>query len=366
MKIPGFLKLSKKKLIIFAVIIVLLFFGFKFFGQKKQAPLQFVDVKRQDIKSVVSSSGTLTGKSVANLKFKSSGKLISLNVKAGDQVSQYQTIASLDTKDLSIALQQTQNTLRDKQAIVDKIRDDVKDHDKDETFTQRQARTTAEVAKDNAYDSVKAAQRDFEDAVIISPISGLVTQAIQTFGQTVTSSDLIAQIVDTSGIYFDTDVDEADIAKITLSQKAEINLDAYPDKTFAGQVDQILPQTKTTSSGATVVTVRIKLDNPLSNFVNGLTGQASIILEQNKNALTLPLESVREDDMVFVQTSQGLTAKKIETGIKSDTDIEIKKGVNEGDKVLLNPPASGNTLNRNRNPIQGIIFRVFGGGGRAR
>jgi len=337
MKIPKILRLSKKKIVVLTIIIIAIL-GFIFFNKPKAQNLQFTQVKKQDIKSVVSSSGTLTGKNVANLKFKSSGKLAYINVKAGDTVYAGQVIAGLDTQQLSIELQQAQNTLRDKQATIDKALDDVKNHSSDETFTQRQTRTTAEVGRDNAVDSVKAAQRAFQDAVITTPISGVVTQAIAVAGQTVSSSDLITQVVDLSAIYFDSDVDEADISKISLDQKAQISLDAYPNQTFNGVVSQIIPQTKTTSSGATVVSVRIKLDNPRLTFVNGLTGQASIILSEVKNALTLPQEAIREDNTVFIQTPQGLKGEKVETGIKSDTNIEIKKGVEENQRVLLNPP----------------------------
>lgn len=337
MKITGFLKPTKKKLIILAVILIVAIIGFNFFGKKKQIPLQFSQVKKQDIKSIVSSSGSLTGKSVANLKFKSAGKLAYIKVKAGDTVSKDDIIAGLDTQDLNIELQQAQNTLRDKQATAQKIEDDVKDHSSDETFAQRATRTAAQAARDSAYDSVKAAQRAFQDTVITSPISGIVTQAIAVSGQTVTAADIIAQIVDTSGTYFDTDVDEADIGKVSVGMMAEITLDAYSAKAFKGSVDQILPQTKTTSSGATVVTVRIKMLDLPDAFVNGLSGDSSIITETALNVLTIPIEALRDDNSVVIKTASGIVSKKVVTGIQSDNSIEIKGGISENDKVVLNP-----------------------------
>ncbi len=326
------------KKIALAAVVIIVVIGLFFFIKQSQKPkvLQFATVKKQDIRSTVSASGSLTGKSSANLKFKSSGKLGYINVKAGDMVKSGQVIAGLDIQDLNIALQQAQNTLRDKQAIVDKTLDDVKDHSSDESFTQRQTRTTAQVARDNAYDSVKAAQRAFQDAVIVAPLFGLVTQVPVVAGQTV-SSDLIVQIVDTAEIYFDTDVDEADIGKVVVGQPGEATLDAYPGKVFKGSVDQILPQTKTTSSGATVVTVRIKLNQSDLNFVNGLSGQASIIIAEDKNVLTIPQEAVRDDSTMVISVNNKLEARKVETGIASDTDIEIKNGLSEGEKVVLNP-----------------------------
>lgn len=339
MKIVRILKLNKRRIVIVAVILLAAILGFNYFTRPKDQTLQLASVTKQDIRSTVSSSGSLTGKNVADLRFKSSGKLAFINVKAGDKVFAYQTIAGLDTKLLEIDLQQARNTLRDKQATAEKVEDDIKDHSKDETFAQKATRSTAQVARDNAYDEVRAAEKALQDAYIYTPIAGIVTQAPYVAGQNVSASDVIAQVVDFSQIYFDTEIDEADIGKIALGQKAEVTLDAYADKVFEGKVDQIIPQTETTSSGATVVTVRIKLTNPDITPINGLSGQTSILLSEAKNTLTLPIEAVRDDDTVFVQTTQGLKPQKVEVGIKSDTDVEIKMGLNEGEKVVLNPPA---------------------------
>ena len=125
---------------------------------------------------------------------------------------------------------------------------------------------------------------------------------------------------------------------------------------------EIIPQTKTTSSGSTVIAVRIKLEAEITP-INGLSGQATIILAEVKNALTIPLEAVREDNVVFVQGNQKMEQKKVVTGIKSDTDVEIKEGLSETERVLLNPPASGNGnfQNRSQNPLNNV-FRFVGGG----
>lgn len=378
MGVPEFLKPTRKKLLILGAIIIIAFLTFNFFARPKQTALQFTQVKKQTISTTVSSSGSLTGKNSANLKFKTPGKLTFINVKTGDTVFTGQLIAGLDTQELGIQLRQAENTLRDKQATADKVIDDIHLFQYgnggfpnvgtgNETMTQRQLRTTAEVTRDNAFDSVKLTQRDFQDTVIISPINGLVTQAIQIPNQTVTATDLIAQVVDTTAIYFDTDVDEADISKVSVGLPAEVTLDAYPTTTFRGTVDQILPQTKTTSQGATVVTIRILLDNPNLNFVNGLTGQATIIVESVKSTLTIPQEALREDDTVVVQEGQTLHSQKVTPGIRSDTDVEIRKGLKEGDEVLLNPPAPGSNLpnRQNANPLT-RFFRSFGGGFRVR
>ena len=122
-----FWPLSKKKIIILILLIAAGFLISNYFKPKQAQVLQFAIVKKQDIKSIVSSSGTLTGKNVVDLKFKSSGKLSYINVKVGDKVSAWQTIAGLDIEQLNIDLQQAQNTLRDKQALAEKADEEARE-----------------------------------------------------------------------------------------------------------------------------------------------------------------------------------------------------------------------------------------------
>lgn len=356
-------KLKRRYKIIGLIIIVILGF-FIFSGNKKEAVLQFASVKKQDIQQEIAGSGTLTGKNSTNLHFKTSGKVAYINVDVGDEVFKGQAIAGLNTEDLYIDLREAENTLRDKRAIVDKIHDDLKDVGASENYTQRQTRTTAEVAQDNAYEGFLTAQKALRDSVIYSPIPGIVTQTSAVVGQLSSSTDVIVQVVDTSEIYFDTEVDEADIGKTKLDLPARIVLDSYPDTEYQGSVAQIFPQTETTSSGATVIKVRIKLANTPENFVNGLSGEASIILKSVKNALTIPLEALGDGNTVFVQTGKSLSPIKVIAGISSDTDVQIIKGLRENQRVLLNPPAEGVKFNQNRSPLTGILRAIGLGGGR--
>lgn len=335
--------------------------GWLFASRTKQEPIELVSVTRQDIKTVVSASGILAGKEIVNLKFKSSDKLAYLRIKTGDSVKRGQVMAELDTQDLSITLQQAQNTLRDKQATAEKILDDVKNHDKDETFAQKATRTTAEVARDNAYDAVRAAQRAFQDAILVAPISGIVTnQADLVPGQFVGSGDLIAQVTNFSEKFFAADVDEADIANIKTGQKAEITLNSYGDKIFAGKVLEILPQTKTVTSGATTVTVKIKITDSQIEPIYGLNGQASIIISEAVNVLAIPQEALIDESYVLIKNPQGIIRKQVATGIRSDTDVEITSGISEGDQIVKNPQQVPGTGQR-RNILRGV-FRILGPG----
>lgn len=310
-------------------------------GRSKPAQLQFAQVKRQDIQSQISASGILSGKNMANLRFKMGGKMVYLAVQPGDTVKKGQVIATLDNQELSIALQQAQNNRRNTQAQVDNIHDQVQGKTTTQTFADIALRTNAEVANDNAWDNLRAAQRAFQDTVIISPISGVVVgQDNIAQGQNVAPSDLIAQIVDFSQKDFSADVDESDIGKVALGQIAQVTLNAYGDKIFNGKVVEIFPQAKTSSSGATTVTVKIELTDPAIHPIYGLNGQANIVVLGKQNVLTILQEAIVGENEVYIKNSHGkIERRTIELGIKSDIDAEVTLGLAEGDTIVLNPQA---------------------------
>ena len=340
-------KIPRKFIIIGLIALVIV--GFLIFPRGTEQALDFHSVKRQDIESTVSAFGNLSGKTLIDLKFKSSGKIAAINAEVSDRVYQGQVLANLDNTSQVINLQQAQNSLRDKQATVDKVLDDI--HlfqygiggfsnvgSSSETMLQRQLRTTAEVARDNAFDEVKLAQKAFENTIIVAPAEGIITEANFVVGQTVGTQDLVFKMINTSKTFFDAEVDEADFGKVAVGQNTQVTLDAFSDKKMEGEVSEIIPQVKTTSSGATIVTVRIFLENPDITFINGLSGQAAIILSESKNVLTIPIEALKDNNIAVIQDDKVLKEVRVVTGIQSDTDIEIKEGLKEGDKVLLNPP----------------------------
>src|SRR3989344_3574686 len=184
-----------KKIWVTALIIIIAAGTYYLWPKPKEEPIQTIEVKTGEVKSVISTSGTLEGTDSADLKFKISGKLNQITVKPGDKVQKGDLIASLDTRDLQIDLQQAYNSFVTKDATAKRAEDDVKDHSSDESFTQKEKRTAAQTARDSAFDDIKAAQRALEDAYLYAPLSGIVIKADPNVSQIVGVTDLIAQIV---------------------------------------------------------------------------------------------------------------------------------------------------------------------------
>ena len=341
MRLLKFLKFwhLPKKIWITVFLLIVAGSGYYFWPKPKVEPIQTVEVKTGEVKSVISTSGTLEGTDSAELRFKISGKLAYLEVKAGQRIEKGDLIAGLDTQELSIALQQARNTFTAKDATAKRIEDDVKDNENDENFTQKETRVAAQTARDNAYDAVKAAQRAFQDAAIYSPISGIVVKADPNPGQVVSGADIIAQIVDDTEYVFEAEVDESDLGRVKLGQTADVVLNSYPDQTFRATVSQITPSTQTTDSGATVVIVKLALGKPAINFVSGLNGQADIITDQVSNVLVIPADALLENDELYIKKGESYEKVKIEVGLRSDAEVEVKSGLSLSDQVVTNPEA---------------------------
>jgi RND family efflux transporter MFP subunit len=331
---------TKKKIILLVVLLLFLFGGYQYVRSQNSSKdeIKTTKVIKADVKETVSSSGNLTGKDSAVLRFQSGGQLSQLEVKLGDQVEKGQLIAALDTRQLSIALQQARNNLLIRQATAERVEDELKDRKTDETLIEKEERKAAQAARDSAYDAVKEAQRAISNAYLYSPLGGIVVSVLPVVGQNVTGADTIVEVVDDSEIYLNAEVDEADIGKVSIGAKADVTLNSYPDQTFTGTVTQILPTTKTTSTGATVVITKIKLDNQSIQFIANINGQAEIIVKEAKGVLVVPVEALEEDKFIWIKKAENDFEKvEVKTGVISDIDAEIVEGLTEGQEVVTTP-----------------------------
>lgn len=346
--------LPKKWLVIPLIILAISFLIFRPKTNPATQP-QFASVERGTLKQQVSASGTLQGKNRSDLRFISAGKLATVSVKVGDSVTAGQVIATFDTTQLSANLQQAENNLRAQQANVEKVLDDIhqfqsSNQTSGETETQKNTRTTAETTRDSAVDSVKAAQSALNNSVLISPIDGTITSQNPLPGQNVSLTDVIATVEDFSQIVLAADVDESDIGKISLGQRADFTLNAYGNEDFVGSVSDISSETHTTPSGATVVTVKISVNNNAIKPIAGLSGDVNITIAQIDNVLIIPSSSLRDDNNVLVKQGKAINPVKVVPGLSNDTQVEIKEGLKEGDQVVTNPSVI-------KNSSGGFIFR---------
>jgi len=191
---------------------------------------------------------------------------------------------------------------------------------------------------------------NFLNTVILAPVDGIVVSVgvkkNDVLSQQDYSSKGTIQIVDISQIKFQGTVDEIDIMKIKTGQTAIISVDAMPDRTFSGKVSFISPFGIADTSNVIKFNVTILLDPTDVDLKGGLTATADIGISTVESALLLPLAAVTTtgtDSFVTAVTGEkGQSEKRqVTLGIQNQQYVQILKGLNEGDMVIIVDKASG-------------------------
>jgi len=323
--------LTKRNLAIGAIFLV----GIGFWWRRNQSQkaksqnVKTVAVERKDVVATLTLSGEMAAEREAKLRFLSSGKVGYVKVKEGDVVKKGQALMGMDQRDLAAAETAAYYSYVAADANAKEAEDLVKGHDKDETFAQKNDRVAAQTARDKAYETWQIAVRAKQNGNLVTPIDGVVVSvSVTVTGETVSVTDGV-NIVDPESLYFDTEVDEADLGKITEGMAVKIKLDAYPDRDLRGEIEKVGFETRVSDTGATVIPIRVKLPN--MNLLVGLNGDVILVTGEVKNVLALPIEAVVDGK---VENDKGEKIS-VETGLVGDTDIEMKSGVKEGEWIRL-------------------------------
>ncbi|EIA19180.1 efflux RND transporter periplasmic adaptor subunit [Listeria fleischmannii] len=149
---------------------------------------------------------------------------------------------------------------------------------------------------------------------------------------------------------FQAQMDELDIPNIKVDQAVKVTVTALPDKTFTGKVKTIADQGQA-QNGVSTFPVTISLDST-EGLKSGMTADASILVNEKKNALYVPIEAVQKSDddryyvMIPKKEKEGRTKKVkqfVETGLHNEDNIEITKGLEKGDTIILPSKKSSTT-----------------------
>jgi HlyD family secretion protein len=155
----------------------------------------------------------------------------------------------------------------------------------------------------------------------------------------------LMKIADTSAIQAELKVDEADIAKVSLGQQADVYAAAYPDRAIKGVVEKIaLAPTIEAQSRAYLVTVRLDPPDDLQ-LRSGMSARTDIFLSDGSKRLAVPVEAVvtetkeGEKERKYVWIAREGSARRVEltTGISDDRWNEAVSGVQVGDQIVTGP-----------------------------
>jgi Cu(I)/Ag(I) efflux system membrane fusion protein len=170
---------------------------------------------------------------------------------------------------------------------------------------------------------------------LTAPISGVVVEKNVLPAQMISPGMLLYRIADLSDVWLDGEVYEYELPLIKVGQKASIHVNAYPDKAFEGEVSFIYPYLQNNTRTAKV---RLVLHNPDELLKPGM--YADVTIQSNLgDQLLIPASAVFDTgkrQYVFVQAEPGVFApKEIELGAKSGDRVVVTKGLEEGERVVV-------------------------------
>lgn len=181
---------------------------------------------------------------------------------------------------------------------------------------------------------------------IVAPRAGVVTKKYVEEGSIVTAGRSsfsgsgsgvgIVDIADVSRMFALVNVDETDIAQIEVGQDVDVTVEAYPDELFAGKVTKIAPQS-VTDQNVTTIPVTVEIDLPDQRLKPGMNATCDFITGRATDVLMVPGEAVKETDggnTVTILVKDKQITRKVETGLVGADNIEIKRGLREGEKIV--------------------------------
>jgi HlyD family secretion protein len=187
--------------------------------------------------------------------------------------------------------------------------------------------------------AVDAAQATLNQAQLVAPFAGTVTDVSVMSGDLVSSGLQAFRIDDLSAIYINLQVAEVDVNNLKVGQDASLTFDAIPNKEYAGKVTEI-GVVGTSSQGVVTYPVTVQLTNPDANVKPGMTAAVNITIAQHANVLMVPNQAIQISNgqrqvMVLYEGQQ--IPVPVTVGLTNDTMSEVtSSGLKEGDEVVLN------------------------------
>lgn len=305
-------------------------------------------VIKKDLVDSLTIAGEIDAKEKVSLKFQTSGLLTWVGVKEGDTVKKFQTIASLDKRELQNSMNQLLNTYSKARADFEQTQSDNKDWQTNGmTDVAREAVKRVldkeQMDLNNSVLAVEARNLSLKFANLYTPIAGLVTKIDAPLaGQNITPSTATFEVINPESLYFSALADQTEVTKFSAGQKGVITLDSFPDMEIGATVENVAFTPKAGESG-TVYELKIILDKigtDSGKIRMGMTGDATFTLKQISNVLVIPEAYVKKNNGKFYVTKMvGKTLTKVEV-VEGDTiegEVEIKTGLNEND-VIYNQP----------------------------
>ncbi len=362
---------SKKVYWILAVLVVIAGIWLWRTLNAPQPHYQTLIVRKGALEQSVLATGKLDALRKVDVGAQVSGQLKTLSVNIGDKVKKDQLLGVIDPDQAENQIREVEATLMELRAQLRQARAEFKLAQVTLTRQQQlvknnlisrqeldQAATDvavkeaqigtieAQIKRNQA--TLDTAKTNLDYTRIVAPMAGEVTQITTLQGQTVIAAQQapnILTLADLSTMLVKAQVSEADVIHLRPGQKAWFTVLGDPMTRFEGVLKDILP-TPEKVNDAIFYFARFEVPNPKGILRLEMTAQVHIQLAGVDNVLTIPLSALGDvvgDNRYNVRLLRNgeVKTREVTIGARNDTDVEITKGLQEGDEVITGESKPG-------------------------
>ncbi len=270
---------------------------------------------------------------------------------AGNDLGQMEQNGPLD-------LAAAEQSIKEKEASLEKLRVGADPLD-------IQSQQLAVKQKENA---LLDARQKLADYGIKSPLDGVVASVDAKVGDQASAASALATVI-TKQKVAKISLNEVDVAKIKIGQKATLSFDAVDSLSLTGEVAEI-DAVGTVSQGVVSYNIKIIFDTQDERIKPGMSVTASVITSVEQNVLIVPSPAVKtqgSQNYVEVLKDGASQQKAVQVGLSNDSQTEIVSGIDEGEAVITQTISTGSSpkTTASAQPSgQRTILQEIGGGSR--
>ena len=316
-------------------------------------PVEVLLPYRDDMFATYRTTATISSESEAPVLARAEGEVVEILVEEGDRVEAGQVLARLDGERLRLQMLQARANLEQARKEYERS---VRLHKKG--LVSASAYESLKFDLDALSASYELKRLNYEYTSIRAPIGGVISSREVKIGRHVDVNDVVFAIHDTDLLVSYLRIPQTELGKFSVGHLATVRVDAMPDREFVAEVARISP-TIDARTGTFRATVYI--DNRAGELAPGMFGRFRVAYEMHSDVLVIPFSALVQEDnetIVFVVRDGAAVRRTIETGIAADGKVEVVRGLDEsepvivmgqaglrdGSKVLAKNPVTGTTV----------------------
>ena len=388
---------NKKKLLVY-VILAAAAAGLYFKYFKKEDTITYITqpVSRQNVEKVVNATDEVKAVDLVTVGAQVSGKIEKLYVSIGQTVKMGDMIAEIDSttqqNDVDIAKAKMSCYQAQLKAAKTSLKIAKKQYQRMQSLKKQNAASTEDLENaEDGYESAMSKVAEIEASLketeislstaetnlgytkITAPLDGTIVSVPVKVGQTINAAmdtPTIVQIADLNQMEIYIEISEGDIGNIKPGVKVTYSVLADMNKVYETTLKSIDPALTlltddqytevVDSSEAIYFYGRLVVPNADGKLRIGMTTQNVIYVESAEDVLTVPAMALKGDvdgKYVEVRTAEGVERRPVITGVSDDLNVEIKKGVSEGEEVVIAKMSSAEISDKAANARGARRFR---------